>query len=171
VVRWFQFSAFCPLFRLHGHREPRVVLGPVGVGGGPNEVWSYGPDAYDAIVEMLQLRERLRPYLHEQLSQASARGMPLMRPLLLAFPDDPVCWEIEDQFLCGDDILVAPVTELGVRSRQVYLPAGATWTGVHEPTRHAGGQWVEVPAPLNRVPLFLRDNACPPVQPAVPASP
>ncbi|MDX6228802.1 MAG: alpha-D-xyloside xylohydrolase [Frankiales bacterium] len=171
VVRWFQFSAFCPLFRLHGHREPRVALGPVGVDGGPNEVWSYGPDAYAAIVAMLQLRERLRPYLHEQLSEASARGLPLMRPLLLAFPADPVCWEVEDQFLCGNDILVAPVTELGARSRLVYLPAGATWTAVDGGACHDGGQWLGVAAPLHSIPLFLRDNAQPPVLPPVPASP
>ncbi|MEZ0069495.1 alpha-D-xyloside xylohydrolase [Streptacidiphilus sp. MAP12-20] len=166
VVRWFQFGAFCPIFRLHGHREPRTSHGTVGDGGGPNEVWSYGPDAYEAITSVLRLRERLRPYIHAHLRDGEQTGIPLMRPLLLAFPDDPAAWEVEDQYLFGPDILVAPVTELGARQRRVYLPAGAEWTHSDSGRRYPGGGHVTVDAPLDRIPLFVRDDAEPPLQEA-----
>jgi len=160
VVRWFQFAAFCPILRMHGHREPRAFSGPVGVGGGPNELWSYGPEAEKAMTQALHLRERLRPYLHEHLAQRN--GLPLVRPLLLEFPDDPVSWTVEDQFLFGPDLLVAPVTEFGARTREVYLPAGAKWSR-HQPdgsqADHSGGAWITVDAPLDTIPLFLRDGA------------
>jgi len=159
VVRWFQFGAFCPIFRLHGHREPRTSRGPVGDGGGPNEIWSYGPRAYEAITAILRLRERLRPYIHSHLRDGQRTGIPLMRPLLLAFPDDEAAWDVEDQFLFGPDILVAPVTEFGARRRRVYLPAGAEWTHADSGCRYPGGADVTVDAPLERIPLFVRDDA------------
>ena len=162
MVRWFQFGAFCPLLRMHGHREPRTSRGFVGEGGGPNEIWSYGEHAEHAMVKTLMLRERLRPYLHEQLREGERSGLPLMRPLLLEFPEDPAAWDIEDEFLFGRDLLVAPVTEYGARSRLVYLPRGATWTH-HDasgtPTRYDGGGWITVEAPFDAIPLFVRDDA------------
>jgi alpha-D-xyloside xylohydrolase len=161
MVRWFQFAVFCPLLRLHGHREPREFHGPIGTGGGPNEIWSYGEDAERAMTAGLRLRERLRPYLHRQLEAGRAAGLPLMRPLLLEFPEDRTGWQIDDQFLCGRDLLVAPVTRPGARDRRVYLPAGADWTHHDTGIRHPGGSWVTVPAPYDRVPFFLRDDADP----------
>ncbi|MFJ4412403.1 TIM-barrel domain-containing protein [Streptomyces sp. NPDC088910] len=183
MVRWFQFAVFCPLLRLHGHREPRVFHGPIGTGGGPNEIWSYGAVAERAMTGALALRERLRPYLHAQLDAGREDGLPLLRPLLLAFPDDATAWSVDDQFLCGHDLLVAPVTRPGARERRVYLPAGADWTHLEgagapdhpttpTPTRYAGGRWVTVPAPLDAVPLFVRDRADPLGPPAdVPPTP
>ncbi|WP_432843024.1 glycoside hydrolase family 31 protein [Dactylosporangium sp. CA-092794] len=155
LVRWFQFGAFCPLFRLHGHREPRTEKAGVGVAGGPNEVWSYGAEVYAVLTRFLWLRERLRPYLHEQLRT----GLPLLRPLLLEFPGDPAAWDVDDAFLFGRDLLVAPVTAAGARERAVYLPAGATWTHTDSGTTFPGGRRVTVDAPLARIPLFLRDDA------------
>lgn len=171
MIRWFQFGAFCPLFRLHGHREPRGLRSFVGVSGGPNEVWSYGEEAYQAMTTMLRLRERLRPYLHEQLRDGERTGLPLMRPLLLDFPGDPVAWEIEDQFLFGRDLLVAPVVEPGRRQRTVYLPDGATWTHTASRTRHKGGVWLTVDAPLDQIPLFTRDDAHLPLFPSLEETP
>ncbi|WP_329371892.1 family 31 glucosidase [Streptomyces sp. NBC_00669] len=161
MVRWFQFAVFCPLLRLHGHREPREFSGPIGTGGGPNEIWSYGERAEAAMTAGLRLRERLRPYLHAQLEDGRASGLPLMRPLLLEFPGDATCWDVDDQFLCGRDVLVAPVLRPGERSRRVYLPAGAEWTHHATGVRHPGGAWVTVPAALESVPFFLRDDADP----------
>jgi alpha-D-xyloside xylohydrolase len=164
IVRWFQFGAFCPLFRLHGHREPRTHRGPIGDGGGPNEVWSYGQTAYDAITAVIAMRERMRPYIHTHLRDGQTNGMPLLRPLLLEFPDDPAAWDIDDQFMFGPAVLVAPVTEFGARQRRVYLPAGATWTHVDTGGRYTGGAWITVAAPLERIPLFARDDADPPLR-------
>ncbi|NJP46458.1 glycoside hydrolase family 31 protein [Actinacidiphila epipremni] len=163
LVRWFQFGVFCPILRLHGHREPRTSHGMVGDGGGPNEVWSYGSQAYGILTGLLRLRERLRPYVHAHLRDGERTGIPLMRPLLLEFPGDPVAWEVEDQFLFGPDILVAPVTRAGARERRVYLPAGAQWRDAHTGRRYPGGDHVTVDAPLERIPLFVRGDAEPPL--------
>jgi alpha-D-xyloside xylohydrolase len=155
IVRWFQFGAFCPLFRLHGVREPGPLVGS-GQTGAPNEVWSFGDEAYGIITEQLELRERLRPYVMEQMATASATGVPPMRALFLEFPDDAPAWDVADEFMFGPDILVAPVTELGARERDVYLPEGASWldawTG--QPVEKHG--WVKAPAPLERIPVYLR---------------
>lgn len=167
IVRWFQFGAFCPIFRLHGHREPRTEQGFIGSEGGPNEVWSYGDEAYTAISAVMRLRERLRPYLHATLD--AEPDLPLMRPLLLEFPLDLPSWDVDDQFLFGPDLLVAPVTEAGARERRVYLPSGATWTHAATGERHDGGSTVTVAAPLDTIPLFLRDDATLPLFPEEPA--
>jgi len=158
MIRWFQYAAFCPLLRMHGHREPHVGAG-AGHSGGPNELWSYGDEAYAVMRSYLGLRTRLTPYLLEQMDHASATGVPPMRPLFLEFPDDPAAWAVEDQFLLGPDILVAPVTELGARQRRVYLPAGAEWTDSETGRRYPGGAHVVIDAPLDRIPLLVRDDA------------
>ena len=155
VVRWFQFGVFCPLFRLHGVREPGPLVGSDQTGA-PNEVWSFGEEAYALIREQLELRELLRPYVMEQMATASATGLPLMRALFLEFPDEGPAWEVSDQYMFGPDVLVAPVTVQGARERAVYLPTGASWldawTG--EPVRETG--WVRADAPLERIPVYLR---------------
>jgi alpha-D-xyloside xylohydrolase len=157
VVRWFQFGAFCPLFRLHGVREPGPLVGS-GQTGAPNEVWSFGDEAYGLIREQLALRERIRPYVMEQMATASATGLPPMRALFLEFPEEAPAWEVSDQYMFGPDVLVAPVTAQGVRERDVYLPTGATWldawTG--EPVEKNG--WVTAAAPLERIPVYLRQG-------------
>jgi alpha-D-xyloside xylohydrolase len=157
IVRWFQYGVFCPLFRLHGFRDPRMPLGPQ-MTGGPNEVWSYGDEAYEAIASVLRLRERLRPYLMEQMRIAHEQGLPPMRPLFVDFPDDSHAWLIEDQFLLGPDLLVAPITEEGVRERDVYLPAGADWVDPYQPgsAPQPGGAVIRAAAPMDRIPVYVR---------------
>lgn len=123
IVRWFQYGVFCPLFRLHGVRQPAGDKS-----GSDNEVWSFGEQAYPIITGILNLRERLRPYIMEQMRAAHEHGTPPMRPLFFDFPADAECAAVEDQFMFGPDILVAPVVEEGQRQRRVYLPAGASWT-------------------------------------------
>jgi alpha-D-xyloside xylohydrolase len=162
MVRWFQFGAFCPLFRLHGNREPRVPTG-WNQTGGPNEVWAFGDEAYEIIAGVLHMRERLRPYLHEQLDRASSDGLPAMRPLFVDFPGDERAWTVEDEFLFGPDVLVAPVLEAGARERDVYLPAGASWTHVWSGETHTGGAAFTQAAPLSEIPVYLRDGAAVPV--------
>ncbi len=157
IVRWFQFGVFCPIFRLHGVREPGALAGS-GQTGAPNEVWSFGEEAYAIIREQLALRERLRPYVMEQMATASTTGLPPMRALFLEFPAEGPAWEVNDQYMFGPDVLVAPITALGARERDVYLPEGASWldawTG--EPVGQNG--WVTADAPLERIPVFLREG-------------
>jgi alpha-D-xyloside xylohydrolase len=129
--------------------------------GGPNEVWSYGEEAYGILKSQLELRERLRPYVMEQMRAAHESGRPVMRPLFYDFPADRKCWEIDDQYMFGPDIVVAPVVEQGARSRRVYLPAGpeTMWIDAVEGNEHRGGTEVEVSAPLERIPFFLRKGS------------
>ena len=162
IVRWFQYGAFCPLFRLHGNREPRMATG-WNQTGGPNEVWSYGEQAFDIIREVMLMRERLRPYLHQHLDLAATDGLPAMRPLFVDFPDDTQAWTVEDQFMFGSDILIAPVLHAGARSRNVYLPAGTTWTHAWSGRTYPGGTVIEEDAPLHEIPVYLREGASAPV--------
>jgi alpha-D-xyloside xylohydrolase len=171
VVRWFQYSAFCPLFRLHGMRLPLPNLEAKPgqsqaqvMTGGPNEVWSFGDEAYAIIKDVLALRERLRPYLMAQMRQAHENGAPPMRPLFFDFPMDAAAVEVEDQFMLGPDVLVAPVVHQGARSRRVYLPAGLDWTDAWTGAALRGGQSLEAAAPLERIPVYLRAGADVPIR-------
>jgi alpha-D-xyloside xylohydrolase len=167
VVRWFQFGVFCPILRLHGFRLPTpedTNRCPVDqLTGGPNEVWSFGPEVYEILKELLFMRERLRPYIAEQMMLAAADGTPIMRPLFWDFPEDRMVYEVEDQFMFGPSLLVAPVVERGAVRRNVYLPAGARWREAHTQTEYEGGRWVTCEAPLRIVPVYLRDDARIPV--------
>jgi alpha-D-xyloside xylohydrolase len=154
-VRWFQYGVFCPLFRLHGVREP--VVNHV-LGGQPNEVWCFGDRAYGIITGLMRLRERLRPYILQGMRLASETGMPLMRPLFFDFCDEPDCWNIDDQFMFGPDILVAPVATEGQCRRSVHLPQGASWVHAWTGQRMAGGCRREIDAPLEHIPVFLREG-------------
>ena len=166
IIRWFQYGVFCPLFRLHGYREPKTPMTkpPTEWTGGPNEVWSFGEEAYKIIRETLLLRERLKPYIMEQMRIAHERGIPPMRPLFFDFPEDKICWEIEDEFLFGPDILVAPILEYGARSRRVYLPKGVDWRDAWTEERIEGGRWIEAEAPLERIPVYIRGERKLPIQ-------
>lgn len=164
IVRWFQYGAFCPVFRLHGDRMPFVP--PTGTSGGgvcgsgsDNEVWSYGEEAYAIFREYMLIRERLKPYIAALMREAHVKGTPPMRPLFYDFPEDAAAWEADDQYMFGPDLLVAPVVNGGQRSRSVYLPAGAEWRHAFSGAVVTGGQRISVDAPLEQIPLFVRDGA------------
>ena len=164
IVRWFEFGVFCPIFRLHGFRLPypvRDILNPDGYcgSGGPNEVWSFGDEAYEIITKYMFLRERLIPYIMKQMELATVDGTPVMRPLLYDFSQDQQVYEIGDEYLFGPDLLVAPVVEKGVAARQVYLPEGAEWTDAYTGRKYDGGQWILATAELDMIPVYYRDGA------------
>ena len=161
LIRWFQYGAFCPVMRLHGHRSPyQAPLSSTGGGrcasGAENEIWSYGEENYEIMKKYIELREELRPYTRRLMQEASETGAPVMRPLFYQFPEDERVWEIKDQFLFGDQYLVAPVTEYGAREREVYLPAGARWTEQSTGKTYEGGRTVTADAPLDVIPVFVR---------------
>lgn len=163
IIRWFQYGVFCPVLRLHGDREPHSEpLGKSGGGlcasGAANEVWSYGEKAYEIFKKYLFMRERLRPYITKLMKEAHEKGTPVMRPLFYEFPEDKACWEISDQYMFGADILVAPILYEGIRSRKVYLPEGAKWRDANSDRLYNGGQWIEYEAPLEIIPVFVKDN-------------
>ena len=159
IVRWFQYGVFCPLFRLHGVREPMNGLPGAQASGGDNEVWSYGDTAYKIITHLLFLREKLRPYLRVLNQAAHEHGTPPMRPVYFDFPADPAASNIADQFILGPDLLVAPVTEQGAVARNVYLPSGADWLEAWSGKEYLGGRNMQAEAPLERIPVYWRKGS------------
>ena len=160
-ARWFEWGAFCPVMRLHGDREPRqpqvgTTGGAACRSGAANEVWSYGEEIYAICVKYLNLRESLRDYTRQVMAAAHEQGDPVMRTLFYEFPEDPTCWQVEDEYLYGLDYLVAPVLNAGQRTRRVYLPAGADWTRLETGETQKGGRWLDVPCPLDSMPVFVR---------------
>jgi alpha-D-xyloside xylohydrolase len=142
-TRWFQYATFLPIFRSHGSRLT-------------NEVWSYGKQAEPILEKYLRLRYQLMPYIYSLGYQTWQTGAPFLRALPLDFPNDPKVADLRDEYMFGPAFLVAPVTEQGATSRDVYLPAGADWYNYWTNERLKGGQTVTVAAPIDTIPLFVR---------------
>lgn len=163
LVRWFEYGTFCPVMRLHGERVPlKDPIGTYGgglcVSGADNEVWSFGEEAYEILKYYLELRERMKPYITELMEAAHMKGSPVMRPLFYDIPEDPKCWDVNDEYMFGPDVLVAPVMHAKMTSRKVYLPEGSRWTNYWTGETLEGGQETEVATPLSQIPLFTRNG-------------
>lgn len=160
-VRWFEWGTFCPVMRLHGDREPRqpqygTTGGASCCSGAANEVWSYGEEVYEICKKYMELREQMRPYTRKVMEEAHRKGTPVMRTLFYMYPADPVCWEIEDAYFYGPDVLVAPILYAGQLSRTVYLPKGEIWVEYATGKEYEGGQQVKAHAPLENIPVFIK---------------
>ena len=161
LIRWFEWATFCPVLRLHGDKGPceSAPLDDRDWGGGfchtgrDNELWSYGEDVYEILKHYVAVREQMKPYLKEVMREASENGSPVMRAMFYEFPDDPMCWEADEQYMFGSRYLVAPVLYAGMAERDVYLPAGK-WKNMATGEVLAGGQKVTVAAPLEVIPVF-----------------
>lgn len=164
LVRWFEYGTFCPVMRLHGDREPHKepmadVGGGACVSGADNELWSFGEDVYEILKRYVEYREQMKPYIRECMVQAHQKGTPVMRTLFYEFPGDLHSWEVEDEYMFGPRLLVAPVLYPGMDSRTVYLPDGCFWENVWTGSFHEGGHTINAAAPLAYIPLFIRrDN-------------
>lgn len=163
LVRWFEYGTFSPVMRLHGERlpfqEPMGLEGGAAcVSGADNEVWSFGDEAYEICKYYLSLREKMKPYITELMQAAHENGTPVMRPLFYDFPDDSVAWEIEDQYMFGPDVLVAPILYAKQRTREVYLPQGSEWKDFWTGEIILGGTTVNIDVPLAQIPIFTRNN-------------
>ena len=163
LLRWFAWGCFSPVFRMHGERSPwyereqeyRNNIRQI-TSGRDNEVWSFGEENTPILCKYLFLRERLRPYVRQIMREAHETGAPVMRPLFYEFPQDKAAWQVEDCYMFGPDMLVAPVMEPGVTQRRIYLPAGETWKDAYTGQVYEGGQAVTVPAPIDVIPVMLR---------------
>ncbi|HIU18491.1 MAG TPA: glycoside hydrolase family 31 protein [Candidatus Limiplasma stercoravium] len=161
LVRWFQWACYCPVMRLHGDRRPaQPVLRADGTpclnSGADNEVWSFGEEAYPILVKYMRRREALRPYVRGLMLQAHETGAPLLRAMFYAFPGEAALDGLKDQYMFGEEYLVAPVLTPGARSRDVVLPGGWRWENVDTGEILEGGQTVRVPAPLDVIPVLRR---------------
>lgn len=104
----------------------------------------------------MALREKMRPYTRRLMAEAHEKGTPVMRTLFYMFPEDSHCWEVEDEYFYGSDVLVAPILYAGETSRKVYLPKGETWVEYGSGREYGGGQEVLAAAPLDTIPVFVR---------------
>jgi len=176
-VRWFQFGAFCPLFRSHGRNwKLRLPWGWNTGDSGIPEINKYNgaalPDPselHNARVEpicrkYLELRYRMLPYLYSAAREATISGLPVMRALWLHYPDDPAAVARGDEYLWGRDILVAPVTERGAASRKIYLPRGV-WYDFWSNEKQDGGRELSRVVDLETMPLYVRAGAILPLGP------
>ena len=154
-IRWFQYGAFCPVFRVHGTRTTNQ-----------NELWSYGPEAQKILTSYDELRYRLMPYTYSLAWMVTHDSYTPMRPLAMDFRTDQRALNIGDQFMYGPAILVNPVTEPGATERHLYLPTAKWydfWTGASQ----EGGVAINAAAPLDRIPLYVRAGSIIPVGPQI----
>jgi alpha-glucosidase len=172
-VRWFQFAAFCPVFRSHGRNwHLHLPWGWDGGDGGPPETQNFKADPAElqnAQVEpicrqYLELRYRLMPYLYTAVRETRDTGMPIMRALWLHHADDPTAVARGDEYLWGRDILVAPVVEKGATTRRVYLPRGK-WFDFWKEEVVDGCREIDRAVDLSTTPLYVRAGAVVPMDP------
>jgi alpha-glucosidase len=155
LTRWTQLGALLPFCRNHS------ALGTI-----HQEPWAFG-EPYESIIRRyLELRYRLLPYLTTVVQEAATTGAPIMRPLFWHALDDAAAREVEDQFLLGHDLLAAPIYQPGANTRRLYLPAGE-WVSFWSGERYHGPGWIEVRAPLDELPLFVRAGAILPLGPVM----
>jgi alpha-D-xyloside xylohydrolase len=161
LVRWTQFSSVCPIFRWHGKRVGGEAPDACGPTNGANEPWAFGEEVLNSLRPSFELRESLRGYVAALSAEAAASGMPMLRPLALEFPGDAGAASAAGEacFMLGSQWLARPVTDLGARTADVYLPALGTgeWVNFHNASqRFKGGSVVTIAAPLEELPLFQR---------------
>lgn len=149
IIRWYQFAVFSPVLRMHGDRGP--ITG--GTTYKPNEIWSYGEEAYSIMKKYLDIRIQLKPYLFDIYKQASETGLPLLRMMFLEFPEDENCWTYKEQYMLGSKYLVAPVLYAGIKERTVYLPKGK-WKDFNTQNYYDGEQEITVKTPIDIIPVF-----------------
>ncbi len=176
-LRWFQFGAFCTLFRSHGRTwKLRLPWGWNTGDPGPVEIKNYdgaavpdngqlhNPEVERICRKYLELRYRMLPYIYSAVRECTVTGIPVMRALWLHFPDDPRAVARDDEFMFGANLLVAPVVEKGASTRRVYLPQG-DWHDFWRGERIAGGREITRPVDLETMPLYVRAGSILPLGP------
>jgi alpha-D-xyloside xylohydrolase len=143
ITRWYEYAVFTPTVRAHGSRKD-------------TEIWAYGKQAEAVIGKYLRLRYALIPYIYSLGKHTYDTGAPFMRALFMDFPNDTNVANLGDEYMFGPAFLVAPMTEQGRETRQVYLPADSDWYNYWTNEKVKGGQTVTVAAPIDIVPLFVR---------------
>jgi alpha-D-xyloside xylohydrolase len=154
-TRWYEFGAFCPIFRTHGHRSNDT-----------NEVFSYGEQT-PTLIAYDKLRYRLLPYIYSLAWRVTSEDYTMQRPLVMDWRTDEKARDIGDQFMFGPSILVNPVTTEGATSRFLYLPPAAGWYDFWSGEKLEGGKRILAPAPLDRIPLYIRAGAILPMGPEI----
>lgn len=159
ILRWFQFGVFSPVMRLHGSRMRHGEATPdiLEPSGDPNEIWSFGEQNYETLKELILLREKLRPYIRQQMDIASQKGYPVMRPMFFHHPDDETCYTLDSQYFFGEDIIFAPVVNRGQTEKEVYIPGGQ-WVLTQNGETYSKG-WHTLHAQPHEFIAFVRKGA------------
>lgn len=147
LARWVQVGAFSPLFRNHSSN-----------GSIYQEPWQFGKEVIDINRKFICLRYQLLPYMYDLFFEGEKTGLPAMRPLVLHYENDKETWNLNDEFLLGEHMLVAPIVTQGSTRRMVYLPEG-TWYGWEDKKEYQGGQYYLVEAPLDTCPIFVKEGS------------
>jgi alpha-glucosidase len=154
-VRWMQFGVFNPLSRAHHE------------GNNAAEPWLFGTEAEKICQSAIQLKYRLFPYFYTYAREAYDKGWPLMRALLLEYPNDPLTYNANGEFLLGKELLVAPVVKKGAVTKKIYLPEGS-WIDFNDGrTEYEGAQTITYKAPLNVIPILVRKGSMIPMMPVM----
>lgn len=153
-VRWFQFGAFTPMFRVHGT-------------GAGKEFWQFDEPTQKTLEKFERLRYRLLPYIYSVSWQVTSQGGSMLRPLVMDFAGDRKALTIADQYLFGPALMVNPVIEPGAASRSVYLPGKAVWYDFWTGNRKQSGSRVDAAAPIDSMPLFVRAGSIVPLGPDI----
>jgi alpha-D-xyloside xylohydrolase len=153
-TRWYEFSVFNPMFRVHGTSYPK-------------EIWQFAPEISKVLLDYDRLRYRLIPYIYSLSWDVTHRGGTMMRPLIMDFQDDANAALIGDEYTFGKGLLVAPVIEKGALARTVYLPGQLSWYNFWTGERINAGQTVVAKAELETIPLFLQAGSILPLGPAI----
>ena len=157
-LRWMQYGTLTPFCRNHSE-----------IGNVDQYAWTWGGAVTDLVRDAIRLRYRLLPYLYAAFVHAAETGAPVQRPLVYDHQHDPVVRDLDDQYLLGADLLVAPVHEAGTTARHVYLPAGG-WYDWHTGEAVAGPGWLRADTPMDRIPIYARAGAVIPMWPHAPAT-
>jgi alpha-D-xyloside xylohydrolase len=156
-TRWFQFGAFCPLFRSHGQYPFREIY----------NISQPGDAAYESMVFYDNLRYKLMPYIYSLCGKSYFNDYTIMRGLVMDFPSDKKVRSIGDQYMFGSALLINPVYEMNARSRAVYLPSDYGWYDLYSGKYYQGGSTIQADAPLDRMPLFVKEGSIVPAGPAI----
>jgi len=155
MTRWYQFGAFCPLFRVHGQFPYR-------------EIFNVAPEDHPAYKSMLYydwLRYKLMPYIYSLAGKTYMEDYTIMRGLVMDFTADPLVKNIGDQYMFGPSLLINPVYSPGATTRKLYLPAGNSWYDLYTGNFQNGGQYIDAAAPLERIPVFVKEGSIIPYGP------
>jgi alpha-D-xyloside xylohydrolase len=150
LTRWFQWGAFCPIFRIHGFQTE-------------TEPWKYGAVVEENMRKMMNLRYRLLPYIYSEAWQITRNGSTMMRPLVMDFQEDMKAADQPFEYMFGQSFLVAPVTEPNVTELPVYLPKATAWYSFWTGKQFSGGQTINASAPIDKIPVFVKAGSIVPV--------
>ena len=145
-TRWLQMACFSPILRPHGSEIP-------------SEVVYFNDTTQNIVRNFMKLRYRLIPYIYTLTAEANQYGYPIIRPLFYEFPKDSICYNVEGEYMFGDNMLITPITKSKMKNIDIYLPANSGWYNMWTHKFYAGGKWITVDVNLKTIPIFIKSGS------------